>query len=154
MKKILLCAVALALSFHTLSAQNQGDSYFGGMVGVATYTDSSSTLTTFSLAPEVGHFIEKNLRLGFSLGYQFMSEEGVTAHGLTVGPNLAYYVRLCDRFYYTPELAIGFAYASGGWANAYGFAAGLALGGVRVPALVAVGHFAESRVAGILLPLP
>lgn len=128
MKKLLLCALALTLSATTLFAQKQGDSYFGGMIGVATNTDSSNTLTTFSLAPEVGHFIEKNLRLGFSLGYQYLSGDELSAHALTIGPTLAYYVRLCDRFYYTPELAFGFAFASGGWANAYGFAAGLAVG--------------------------
>lgn len=128
MKKLLLCAVALTFSATTLFAQKQGDSYFGGMIGVATNTDSSKTLTTFSLTPEVGHFIEKNVRLGLSLGYGYSSGGERTAHALTIGPTLAYYVRLCDRFYYTPELAFAFAYTSSRGINNYGFAAGLAVG--------------------------
>lgn len=132
MKKLLLCAMALTLSATTLFGQNKGDLYVGGMIGVATSSISiegaSATQTTFSLTPEVGYFVCDNLRLAGSLGYQLSSSNGLTTHALTIGPSLAYYVRLCDRFYYTPELAVGFAFASTEGATGYGVGLGLALG--------------------------
>ena len=72
------------------------------------------------------------MRVGGSIGYQLISSDGETTHGLTAGPSLAYYVRLCDRFYYTPQLAVGFAFASTDGTSGYGFDAGLSLGAFEI----------------------
>ena len=89
MKKLLFPVLALMLCIPPLSAQNKGDKYVGGIIGI-------------------------------------------TTHGLTAGPSLAYYVRLCDRFYYTPQLAVGFAFASTDGTSGYGFDAGLSLGAFEI----------------------
>lgn len=136
----MLCAAILALSAHTLSAQNKGDKYVGGMLGVATQSirleldwagfdeNAWSTQTTFSIAPQAGIFVCDNLRLGGLLSYQLGSRSEVTNHTLTIGPNLAYYVRLCERFYYTPEVAVGFLYTTTEDVKGYGVGVGLSLG--------------------------
>lgn len=143
MKKLLLCAVTLALSVYTLSAQNKGDKYVGGMLGVTTntvsierdmwsYENSTSTQTTFSFAPQAGVFVCNNLRLGGLLSYQLTNKGDITTHALTIGPSLAYYVRLCERFYYTPEVSLGFAFESAKVYNesttGYGVGLGVSLG--------------------------
>lgn len=87
----------------------------------------SASATTFGFAPEFGYFVADRLRLSGSIAYNLTSS-GDTSHALTIGPSVAYYVRLCDRFYYTPEAGIGFAYASAYGANGYGFATGLKFG--------------------------
>ncbi len=68
------------------------------------------------------------MRVGGSLAYGLASSDGTTTHTLTIGPNVAYYVKLCDKLYYTPELNLGFAYASTDDISACGFTAGIALG--------------------------
>lgn len=89
--------------------------YVGGSLGVTTASASidgvSASATTFGFAPEFGYFVADRLRLSGSIAYNLTSS-GDTSHALTIGPSVAYYVRLCDRFYYTPEAGIGFAYAS------------------------------------------
>lgn len=136
MKKLLLPALAFLLWIPTVSAQSKGDKYIGGIIGVTTTSisidGSSATQTTFGFAPEFGYFASDKLRIGGSVGYQMISSDGDATHGLTVGPSLAYYVRLCDRFYYTPQLAVGFAFASTEGMNGYGFDAGLSLGAFEV----------------------
>lgn len=87
----------------------------------------SASATSFGFAPEFGYFVADRLRLSGSIAYNLTSS-GDTSHALTIGPSVAYYVRLCDRFYYTPEAGIGFAYASAYGANGYGFATGLKFG--------------------------
>ena len=105
MKKLLFPVLALMLCIPTLSAQNKGDKYVGGIIGITTTSisidGSSASQTTFGFAPEFGYFASDRLRVGGSIGYQLISSDGETTHGLTAGPSLAYYVRLCDRFYYT-----------------------------------------------------
>ena len=136
MKKLLFPALALMLCIPTLSAQSRGDKYVGGIIGITTTSisidGSSASQTTFGFAPEFGYFASDRLRVGGSIGYQLISSDGETTHGLTAGPSLAYYVRLCDRFYYTPQLAVGFAFASTDGTSGYGFDAGLSLGAFEI----------------------
>ncbi len=136
MKRLLFPALALMLCIPTLSAQSKGDKYVGGIIGITTTSisieGSSASQTTFGFAPEFGYFASDRLRIGGSIGYQLISSDGETTHGLTAGPSLAYYVRLCDRFYYTPQLAVGFAFASTDGTSGYGFDAGLSLGAFEI----------------------
>lgn len=141
MKKLFFCALAAIVSLQVASAQKRGEMYVGGSLGVTTASASidgvSASATTFGFAPEFGYFVADRLRLSGSIAYNLTSS-GDTSHALTIGPSVAYYVRLCDRFYYTPEAGIGFAYASaygavgsvavGSVANGYGFATGLKFG--------------------------
>lgn len=128
------------LCIPTLSAQSKGDKYVGGIIGITTTSisidGSSASQTTFGFAPEFGYFASDKLRIGGSIGYQLISANGETTHGLTAGPSLAYYVRLCDRFYYTPQLAVGFAFASTDGTSGYGFDARVVARSVRNQAVI------------------
>lgn len=129
MKKLFLCTLLALLSNQLISAQNKGDMYVGGVIGVSTNSLSdegmSTTVTNFSFAPEFGYFVADRLRLSGTLAYGLTSAENSTIHSLTIGPSLAYYVRLCDRFYYTPEFGLGFAFGSIDEINGCGFTTGL-----------------------------
>ncbi len=118
MKKFILCALVAIGALQIATAQSKGDRYFGGNIGIAVASADSYTETTFQIAPEVGLFVANNLRVGGKIGYNLTAAEGLSSHTLTIGPNIAYYARLCDRLYYTPEFGIGFAYSS---ADGYGF---------------------------------
>ena len=134
MKKILLAAAALFVCV-ALSAQSKGEKYIAVSVGasfgsenVESYdgaytTNTSSPLTTsFNVMGEFGYFIADNLRLALALGVPYSStpttKSGNTwlrrnTIGFQINPNIAYYVRLADNFYYTPE--VGFSYQFGGY---------------------------------------
>ena len=119
MKKFLICIVALCADFN-LSAQNKGEKYVGGNVGIATTSliidgDSASAIK-FAIAPEFGYFVADKFKVGVLLGYGIESE----THTLEIMPNIEYYVRLCDGLYYTPGLGFGFV---------AGFSEGMAMPG-------------------------
>ena len=132
MKKLFFSLLCTLLVGQIASAQNKGEKYAGGIIGISTTSVSSegvsASTTEFSLAPEFGYFVLNRLRVGGSLAYGLASSDGTTTHTLTIGPNVAYYVKLCDKLYYTPELNLGFAYASTDDISACGFTAGIALG--------------------------
>ena len=58
MKKLLFPVLALMLCIPPLSAQNKGDKYVGGIIGITTTSisidGSSASQTTFGFAPEFG----------------------------------------------------------------------------------------------------
>ena len=116
MKKLLCCALLAIASCTIASAQNKGEMYVGGILGVSTSSfsadETSISNTSFRIAPEFGYFVRDNLRIGGLLEYGIEPLEGWTTHTITIGPNVAYYVKLCDRIYYVPEIGLGFAYAS------------------------------------------
>ena len=116
MKKLLCCTLFIFVSCTIVSAQKQGEMFVGGIMGVSTASfsadDTDNSNTYFRLAPEFGYFVRDKLRIGGSLGYSFAPLEGRTTHTLTLGPNIAYYFKLCDRIYYAPEVGLRFAYAS------------------------------------------
>lgn len=126
MKKLLCFALFAIASCQLVSAQNKGEMYVGGILGVSTSSfgadDTKISETHFRIAPEFGYFVRDNLRVGGLLGYSIAPLEGRTTHTLTIGPNVAYYVKLCDRIYYVPEVGLGFAYASFDGASGVGLA--------------------------------
>lgn len=116
MKRILCCALFAIASCTIASAQERGEMYIGGILGVSTHSfngdDTSISDTYFRLAPEFGIFVRDNLRVGGKIDYSLAPLIGRTTHTVAIGPNIAYYLRICDRIYYVPEVGLGFAYAS------------------------------------------
>ena len=84
MKRIaIVCTLLCFLGVTALSAQNQGDMYISGSIGM---NGSSSKLTAgnttvkspggfqMSITPQFGYFIIDNLELHLGLGYSFTKE--------------------------------------------------------------------------------
>ena len=133
MKRFIICTLAfLSVSALTVSAQNKGDKYVGGMLGVGVSAsfveDISATATNVGIAPEFGYFVADKFKVGAGIGYS-LNISGATSHALTVCPNVAYYVKLCNNFYYTPTFEIGFAYGHSEGLNGVGFGLGLSIAG-------------------------
>lgn len=119
MKKLFISIVALCAVFN-LSAQNKGEKYVGGNLGIATTSlivdGESASAIKFAIVPEFGYFVADKFKVGVSLGYGIESE----THTLEIMPNIEYYARICDGLYYTPGLGIGFV---------AGFSEGMAMPG-------------------------
>lgn len=130
MKKLVISLLAI-IAVATVSAQQKGEMYAGGSLGVGTTSTildgSSSTSVTFGIAPEFGYFVAKNFRIGASIAYE-LGYNGGAVHSFTIMPNLAYYVEICDKFHYTPGVELGFALAASGGLVMPGFGVGLNLG--------------------------
>ena len=109
MKRLLIVAAALILGIGATSAQQKGDKYFGGMAGFAIQA-GNGVGAALAIQPEFGGFVADNCRLGVSVGYTISG--GI--HTLTTCPNFAYYVRLCERMYYTPGIEAGLVVAASG----------------------------------------
>lgn len=131
MKKVLIFVLAIA-SFSMASAQNKGDKYVGGIIGVTTQSaivkGNSANTTSFSIAPEFAFFVANRFRIGGSFNYTLGANEGNLTHSVEFGPEIAYYARLCDKFYYVPSLFLGFAYTHVADISGVGFEVGLGLG--------------------------
>ena len=108
MKRLFIAVVILFLGCTAASAQQKGDVYLGGMAGLNIQAGNSGLSSTgIAVQPEVGFFVADKWRLGASVGYVF---NGI--HTLTVLPNFAYYLPLCDGLYYTPGAEVGFVLAA------------------------------------------
>ena len=127
MKKILFFAIAMLISVASFG-QKKGDMFVSGSLATdfGSYTSSSSidnfaTSNKESLGPSLaigadyGYFVADNVRLGVKLEASFSSTPNVTVDGTTlktktvginINPNVAYYVKLADKFYYTPEVGV------------------------------------------------
>lgn len=110
--------------------------YIGGILGVnggtgSTKTSSGSVSETaktpkdfeFSINPEFSYFVADNFRVGVYAGIGFNSKPTSQDSNdnwlkqksttFSVGPVFAYYIKLADKLYYTPEIGLGFAYSKG-----------------------------------------
>lgn len=117
MRKLFFCLMAvLALSLYDASAQNKGDLYVGGGLGVGTTSaiieGESATSVEFSVAPEFGYFVADRFMVGVGAEYNIMASGGDAMHTFNVGPKLAYYVPICEKLYYTPSLMLAFCLAA------------------------------------------
>lgn len=130
MKKIILSLLAI-VSIATLSAQNKGEMYVGGSLGVGTSSlisgSESVTGATFNIAPEFGYFAANNFKVGAAISYGLESGDPAT-HSIQIMPNMFYYVRVCDKFYYTPGVELGFVCGISEGVSMPGFGVGLSLG--------------------------
>ena len=133
MKKLI---VLIAASFIGLcaSAQNKGDMYISGSLSINGGNSSSkvdfnnnTTKTkepgdfTFSIAPQFGYFVidnlEVNIGLEYSLSKKYLETENDTnlwanTNLFAITPGVKYYVKICDKFYYTPGAKLSFGFGS------------------------------------------
>ena len=132
MKKIVLFSIAMLMSVASF-AQKKGDMYVAGSFATefGSYAMSSSADgyatsektpfgTSFEIGGDYAYFIADNTRLGLGVSFPLSSSPIEKVNGkwlkdktteFEVNPNVAYYVKLADRFYYTPE--IGMLYQGG-----------------------------------------
>ena len=77
--------------------------------------ESQPLNSLFGIGVELAYFAKDNLRLGVALGMPYTTspidyENGdwkkVRTIGFSFNPNISYYVKLADKFYYTPEFGI------------------------------------------------
>ena len=131
MKKLVILIGIVVLSMNVFS-QNKGDMYiltsatasFGQMHG-SMYNPINGVLvssidepldTYLELGTGFGYFAANNFRLEICLSAYYEKDPREKASGdlwlsnkykaLCVCPNLSYYVRLADKFYYTPEVGV------------------------------------------------
>ncbi len=126
MKKILFVVLTLCCAI-VAGAQEKGEKYLG--VGlclnagsktteskVGGYIQSETVPNNFELGmgAEFGYFVSNNIRVALSLNYSHensptsKTSEGTwlkeKANLFGINPNVAYYKRIGDSFYYTPEI--------------------------------------------------
>lgn len=127
MKRTILTLAAILGVAFSAAAQQQGEQTLGFTLGYNTGKTSTTiqvndkqgnAVTTLggdnlSVGVEYGYFVANNLRIGGQIGYGYTAN-GSESHSLTIMPNIAYYVRLADNFYYTPNFSIGFGLGTTG----------------------------------------
>lgn len=133
MKKYLLSLAALCCSV-AMFAQEKGEMYISGTLDFSVGTQTSiltsgsisesvqNPLTTsFAVGTEYAYFAAKNLRIALALSYGMSSEPTekvdnkwykTNTNLFQINPNIAYYVKLADRFYYTPEIGVSFGFGN------------------------------------------
>lgn len=108
--KRLFCILLALTACVSLSAQQRGDKaisvYAGGAFSNAPYT-------AVQAAGEFNYFVADNFRLSFAVGVPFTSTTVAdnlkqNTFGVYFNPNIAYYVKLTDNFYYAPEIGGGY----------------------------------------------
>lgn len=112
--KCILCILLALTACVSLSAQQKGDKAIGTLVGA---TFSNAPYTMVQAAGEFDYFVADNFRLSFAVGVPFTSTTIAdnlksNSFGVYFNPNIAYYVRLTDNFYYTPEIGGGYELGS------------------------------------------
>ena len=113
MKRILCILLALTACV-SLSAQQRGDKAISVFAGGAF---SNAPYTMVQAAGEFDYFVADNFRLSLAVGVPFTSTTigdnlKRNSFGVYFNPNIAYYVRLTDNFYYTPEIGGGYELGS------------------------------------------
>jgi hypothetical protein len=131
MRKIIITLLAVITVTAVSSAQQKGDKYVGGALGVGTTSlivgGESATGVSFGIAPEFGYFVADKFKIGGSIAYTVEMGD-VATHTFQVMPSIAYYVELCKNLYYTPGVQLGFALGSSDGLTMPGFGVGLSLG--------------------------
>lgn len=131
MKKILFLAATTMLSFAAV-AQNKGDMFAGGMVGLSTGGSNSNVVyngnagektseiatVNFLFSVDYGYFVIDNLAISAGLEYALQALPSSEVRGkqyfqlvnaalFKIGAG--YYVNLiADRFFYVPNITVGF----------------------------------------------
>lgn len=113
MKRIFCILLALTACV-SLSAQQQGDKAISAFVG-ATFSNAPYTLVQAAVGFD--YFVADNFRLSLGVGVPFTSATigdnlKQNSVGVYFNPNIAYYVKLADRFYLTPEIGGGYELGS------------------------------------------
>lgn len=113
MKRI-FCVLLALTACVSLSAQQRGDKAISVFAGGAF---SNAPYTAVQAAGEFDYFVADNFRLSFAVGVPFTSATVAdnlkqNTFGVYFNPNIAYYVKLTDNFYYTPEIGGGYELGS------------------------------------------
>ena len=136
MKRLIVTLAAAAMTCSAIFAQNRGDMYVGGILGVSGGSsktsvtvgsttvkgDSTPSGTEFNLTGEFGYFFADNWRVSCGLGYELLSSPTGKKDGkwlkdntnvFAIGPSIAYYLNVTGNLYYTPEFGIcGYNYST------------------------------------------
>ena len=130
MKKNLLLAIAMLLSLASF-AQKKGDMFIAGEISTnfGFFTTSSSEdgyattekepyATWLAAGVKYGYFVADNWKLGLAASVPFQSYSydssadnekfKSSSVSLCLNPNVSYYVKLAEKFYYTPEFGVSF----------------------------------------------
>lgn len=125
MKRALFTFITIVAVTFSASAQQKGEQSLGfnlsyntgkTTTNVQINNEQSSSISilggdNLGVGIEYGYFAADKLRVGFQIGYGYTAGDSKT-HSLTIMPNVAYYVRLAENFYYTPNFSIGFGLAT------------------------------------------
>lgn len=133
MKRLVLFAVAMFIGLASF-AQKKGDMFIAGSISADFGTQTTSLSdgghstsvsmplpTRIGFGVEYGYFVVDNLKLGMSMSVPLTSTPVEEVDGkwlkdktfsFAVNPNAAYYVRLADRLYYTPEVGVSAYFGS------------------------------------------
>ncbi len=123
MKKIIVILAAALMAGSAAFAQSKGDMYAGGGLSFGagsasekqgTTTTKGTVPTTFAITPSFGYFILDNVRVGGSLTLDLAGQSHGSGNSkvknnettFLIGPEAAYYLRIADNLYYTPELGL------------------------------------------------
>lgn len=117
MKKIVLFTLALTFAVTSLNAQNRW--FFDGSVGVG-YTKVKDSKADYQIRimPSVNYMFNDNWAVGLGLGYTYTRATDQSV--ITVAPRLTYFMKLSDKFYYTPDFSIAYARNIDAKTNAFG----------------------------------
>lgn len=132
MKKIVLFSIAMLMSVASF-AQKKGDMYVAGSFATefGSYAMSSSADgyatsektpfgTSFEIGGDYAYFVADNVRLGLGASFPFSSSPIEKVDGKWLkdktadfyfSPDVVYYVKLADKFYYTPEIGMLFGWS-------------------------------------------
>lgn len=110
----IFCILLALTACVSLSAQQRGDKAISAFAGA---TFSNAPYTSVQAAGEFNYFVADNFRLSFAVGVPFTSTTVAdnlkqNTFGVYFNPNIAYYVKLMDNFYYTPEIGGGYELGS------------------------------------------
>ncbi len=121
-KLIAACAVLVVISCGSVSAQKKGEFSIGGIIGISggysgirSEGNGTPSSTDFSAGAEFGWFFADNWKLGVSMQYALNSNPyeksgdswlRQNTNLVLVGPELAYYLKIRDGFFFTPGVAI------------------------------------------------
>lgn len=125
MKK-LVCSLAALFAFGIASAQEtttasegfkQGDAFISGSVGVSTQKNGDLKASSFNVSPSVGYFVNNNIALGVSLGYNHSNQDyrDVTVDyerktsTFTAGVFGRYYLMPASKFSVFGQLGVNYA---------------------------------------------
>lgn len=121
-KLLTVCASLAIITCGSVSAQKKGEVSIGGIIGISggyssvrSAESGTPASTSFSAGGEFGWFFADNWRLGASVQYALESNpydessDGWLRQNtnlVLVGPDLTYYLKIRDGFFFTPGVAM------------------------------------------------
>lgn len=141
MKKLLLFAACLAAA-TTAFGQSKGQVMLGGSVQIHALSDGKVDggepvlkTTGFSISPSLHCFVSDHWALGAGIEYSYVMNKNTRSqytprhrvHSFTFTPSVVYYLKLAEKFYYTPQgfIRVGFNHEVDSETNTWGYGIGL-----------------------------